>query len=432
MSLDSIVNVTIDAQTTTPSQTGFGVPLLAGYHTHFNERVRFYTSLTGMVSDGFTTSEGIYKAASAIFSQNPHPTRIAVGRFTTASTQTVRLSPTTLSNSTLYTVSINDEDLSFTSDASATLAEWTAGMTAAINASTQLFTATDASTYVSVAANAAGTIFFYEDVTGNIDFQDVTTDGSSIAAQLAAISLENDEWYCLVLPSAGKAEILAAAAYIETVKKIFIANSMDADIIGSGSGDLASDLEALSYARSALIWHKQSGQHAGAAWAGVMLPTDPGSATWKFKTLAGVSVDTLTETHQTNLTNKKANYYIEIADIGITSEGVTSSGEFIDVTVFVDWLQARMQERIFGILVNLPKLPFTDAGIAVVENAIRGQLKEGITVGGLVDGSEQVIVPKAIDISAAGKAARRLTGVTFQAQLAGAIHSLEIQGTVTL
>ena len=69
----------------------------------------------------------------------------------------------TAANSTLYTLTINGKDVSYTSDGSATVAEITAGLTAAWNASAQTeiaeVTATDSTTHVTLTGDTAGKPF---------------------------------------------------------------------------------------------------------------------------------------------------------------------------------------------------------------------------------------------------------------------------------
>ena len=120
--------------------------------------------------------------------------------------------------------------------------------------------------------------------------------------------------------------------------------------------------------------------------------------------------------------------------------------EFIDIIHGVDWLQARMEERIFSRLVNLPKVPFTNAGIAIIENEIRAVLENGIRVGLLspdpIDPTSDdrkrrtqpyiITVPQATEVPVNDRAERHLTGITFEARVAGAVHKVTVQGIVTV
>ena len=130
---------------------------------------------------------------------------------------------------------------------------------------------------------------------------------------------------------------------------------------------------------------------------------------------------------------KKANYYITVAGVSIVMNGQVSGNEWIDTIRGIDWLEARMKERLFSALINAPKIPYTDNGVAIIEAGVRAQLAEGIRVGFLAaDPAPEVTVPKVADIDPAQKAARILPDVSFSATLAGAIHEIEIDGVVSV
>lgn len=443
MSLDSIVNVTISTASQAVTQAGFGVPLIAGYHTHFAERVRFYTSLAGMTGDGFVSTDPFYKAASALLAQTPAPPRWAVGRCALAPTQVLNLTPAAVHLADYGVTILSDtevaERFNFTADGSSTVQEIVEGLVADIGSNVTNVTPTEDNTKV-ILTGSAGKWFGVEvdDDTGNANgmgqwtIKDVSTD-PGIATDLDAIALENNEWYGLILAHRSEAAALAAAAWVESNKKVMVVATQDSDAKSSSSTDLLSDLETAAYARTAGMYHHKPHEFPDAAWIGNLFPFDPGSETWKFKTLAGISASTLTETEKTNIRGKHANWYEQIGGVNITQEGWTAAGEFIDTTRFVDWLQARLQERIYGILVNSRKVPYTDGGVALIEAAVRAQLREGINAGGLAaDPEPSVSVPRVADVSTNDRAARLLPDVQFTATLAGAIHSLEITGTVSV
>ena len=106
---------------------------------------------------------------------------------------------------------------------------------------------------------------------------------------------------------------------------------------------------------------------------------------------------------------------------------------FIDITRSVDFLRARLQEFIYAQLANLDKIPFTDEGVAVIEAEVRAVLQLGIGQGILAANPEPVItVPRVADVSFSDKASRLLPDVEFEATLAGAIHSVQIEGVVSV
>ncbi len=198
--------------------------------------------------------------------------------------------------------------------------------------------------------------------------------------------------------------------------------------------DLGAELKALALDRTALFFSKTADtQFPEAAWSGGILPFDPGSITWFAKTLAGITVDDLTGTEKAKALGNNVNIYTTIGGVNMTQNGTMASGRFIDIRRGVDWIQARMEENIFFQIVNLPKIPYTDAGVAIIENEIRFVLNDAIDKDVIADDPEPTItVPKVLDVSANDRAARLLPDVKFTARLAGAIHKVEIQGTVSV
>ena len=437
-SLNNIVTVAISTLTSAVKQAGFGVPLIADYHTRFAERIRYYTSLSGMLADGFTVNDAAYKAAGAVLAQVPNVAKFAIGRRANPPDQQCDLT-FTVANSTLYQVDVIGPGgvtgtASFTSDASATLAEIHAGMISAINTLAAGVTATDQTTFVRVKAASAGQWF-------SVTVRDATKISAAqthadpgITADLAAIALEpGADFYGVTLTTQGAAEIAAAAVWVEANNRLGIFGSQDTAIIGSGSGDVASTVKTANQFRSIVAYHPKPAAFIGAAWLGSTLALDPGSVTFKFRKLSGVDLTVLTETNLTNLRNKNAGWFTDYGGIGITSEGTTAAGEFADVIRDRDYLQSRIQTDVFTVLTSNNKVPFTDAGISQVEAAIRGRLLDAVAVGILAnDPAPTVIVPLATAVAPADRAIRKLKPITFTARLAGAIHAVDITGTVTV
>jgi hypothetical protein len=444
MALADIVNVQISKQTASVARTGFGTPLVMSHEARLLAAfagilAKEYTEISQLATDLFSTTGPTYTIANAIFSQNPKVDKIVIGKRTSINFQRINLTVAAVRNSTAYSVIITGTTVTFTSDASATTAEIVAGLVTAINASavSGAVTATDvASTTVQIDSDASGVLFILEVVDRALLNQFNVTLDPGIVADFNAIRTDptgNDDWYVVVIDNPGAAEIQALATAVEAIPRMFAATSGDSDILTAATTDVASDLQLAAYARTFLLYHPQPFKGAGAAWAGRVLPFDPGSSTWKFKTLAGIEVYTLTPTERTNALGKNANIYERVAGRNITGEGVTSSGEFIDITHFIDFITARLMENVFFRLVNANKIPFTDAGIAIIENEVRGVMQLGISVGGFAaDPAPVVTVPRAKDVSSIDKANRLLPDVTFSATLAGAIHEVEINGVVTV
>ena len=438
--LDTIVQVTITATTVTPSRAGFGTPLIAAFFptTIFPERVRQYSSITAMTADGFGANDPVVRAATAIFSQNPHPPIIKVGRRANAPIQSIDITPTDTTEGVVNNLSVVSPDgtvtaISFTNGGSETIATIVTALQALLTAITGL-TATDIGpgTLVRCVADTAGDLFDYNTIANSLDILDGTAD-PGFAADLTAIRTEDDDWYALLLDSNSKAEIAAAAALIEALTKIGLFNSADSEVKDDVSGNIAETLEVANDARSALLFNEEILSYAAAAWAGKNLPTDPGSITWAFKTLAGIVADDLTDTETSNIESNDANHYQRTAGIDLTLQGTMANGQFIDVQRTIDALTARIQEDIFTILVNQPKLPYTNASVSLIKGTIRGAIRSFQDDEALDPETDPTITaPRVEDVASADRANRLLPDVEFTARIAGAIHSLTIQGTLTI
>lgn len=440
MSLSDVARVNITRETSAPSQVGFGKELIMSYHTVFTERAREYTSVDGMTDDGFALTDPAVRKAQAVFAQNPHPPSVIVGREENTVAKVIKITPvsTNLKASSDYILYLNGKEAKFTTDATPTVAEICTGMVASVDALGEAVTTADNTTDFTITADVAGVDFRLEIADRKIMHQKNTTaDGSpnGIVADIQAVRAENDDWYIAHLCHQGEACILAAAAYMETLVRGLIVTSADDEILDSTvTTDVASDLATAGYVRTLLSHHpKAETQNLDARWAGACLPYDPGSYTWNMFTLTGVDYVEYTTTEKATMESKYCNYYTQISGKSITQTGITPGGEWFDIINGIDWTQIRMQEALFGRLAAARKVPYTDPGAAILEGEIKGVLQKGVTRDiYAADPAPEVEVPLVSTQSVANRAARIFGGITFRATVAGAIHEVVVNGTVTV
>jgi len=265
--------------------------------------------------------------------------------------------------------------------------------------------------------------------TGKVDVGD-----ADLAATMTAVRDEDDDWYALIYVEHADADVEEAAVIIETLKKIYLSSSSTAGILdGTDDTDIGFTLKDAAYDRTGLIYHTDPATFPEAALLGRQLPLDPGSSTWKFKTLTGIASTSLSSAEKTAALASNVNTYTTVGGVNITEEGVMASGEYIDVIRGIDWLESRIKENVFAELVNQEKIPFTDGGIAAIEALIKEMLELGVGNGVLSNNPAPfTTVPLVANVLAADKAARTLTGVKFEGVLAGAIHKTTIAGVVTV
>jgi len=440
MSLNDIVNVTLTLQTNAPSQVGFGTLLFAAYHNEYVDRVRTYKTHAAVVAD-FGADHAISKAASVIFGQNPRPKQIKIGRRALPYTKSFELTPTDTTEGLVYSITLedsagNEETASYTVQAADTVALIVDGLVAAVTAFTTLdVTPTDDTTHMTLDADNAGDLFRITSISPELTVKDATTD-PGIATDLAAIQVVDDDWYGLALDSQSQDEIEAAAAWVESNRKLFLADSADGDIKGSGSTDVASTIEAAAYARTHVDYHHEVGSWLAAGRLAGELPHDPGSTTLEFKTITGVAVTPrshLSDTHKTNLEAKQAGYYTAIAGVNVTRGSRAGSRTFLDLTRGSDWFVQRVKERIFGLFTNNVKVPYTNTGIQTVLAEILALARIGKQRGVFdPEFATVVIAPDVAEIPVADRANRHLPDIEVSERFAGALHSVDLQVTISV
>lgn len=449
--LSEHVSMTITQDSVGIARAGFGVPLIVSCNAAFGERVRSYSDLAS-VGDDFATTSPEYLAARAMFSQSPHPTSVMIGRAVGKPTQVYTLNISTVEHSHTYKLTVKGPDLTTTdvtyaADAATTDGEIVVGLVAALNAvfatdgvtPQSVFTAAGATSPFTITADTAGAWFSVESTeVGYIKIEQTHAEPTpALATDLDAIQLENGDWYAFVTLYNSDAYVKAAAAWVEAVDapKIYAADlSMSETVtLAAGGSDTAQDLETLAYARTFTCYHPSPADMFGAAWLGKVLPLTPGSETWKFKTLSGVNPVATTSTHRVNLRAKTCNTIQTVAGRNITWEGNTLDGDFIDIQRGLDWLEDDMTKSVFEALAGANKIPYTNAGVALIEGKMRGTLKRAIAMGILTDDPAPVItVPKVADVSVANRTLRLLPDMKFSATVAGAIHKVTIAGVVSV
>lgn len=425
--LTDIIDIQISRETAAVAQTNFNVPLFISSHLNFVERARTYSSLLA-VADDFATTDSAYIAAQKFFGQTLKPAKIVIGR---RQIPGATINITTVTVGTSYVLTISGVPVSYTSVVDDTATDIIAGLKTAYDVTPI--------SGVTFTDNLDGTAT----LASAVDWSLTSSVNIAIASQPAteswgdtvdAVQAEDDTWYALTIESHLLTDVLAVAANIEAKKKVFGTSSASQDIKGTGTTDLFSQLKALSYQRTFGLWSADADtNYPECAWIGYQLQEQPGSNTWAYKTLSGFTVSRLSDTESKNIQAKNGNTYETVGGLNTTIGGKMFGGEWIDVMVFVDWLEQRMKERLWFRMANSKKIPYTSAGAAIIEAEIRAQLNDGIRAGGLADSPAPIVtVPDVLSVAANLRAQRIFEGITFEARLAGAIHFVKIRGTVTV
>lgn len=274
---------------------------------------------------------------------------------------------------------------------------------------------------------------------------------ATMTVTLDAIYAESPDFYGVVTAERDTTKQTAAGAWCLSNEKLYCTADDDPNITDQAFGvdttSLAYVFQNASNGRVSMFFkgdaNVTANKYSDAAYLGQMLAETAGTWTGDAKTLAGESADDLTSTQRKNAHDKFCNTYEQYGAVNIVRQGWTSDGQFTDIVVFLDWLKARIQENVFTLKLNLKKISYDDPGITTVENAVRQILKVAQDNGAITadsfdpvtkarTGGFETSVPLAADVPIADKTNRILKNVKFTCWYTGAVHTIEIDGTVVL
>lgn len=257
-------------------------------------------------------------------------------------------------------------------------------------------------------------------------------------------ALATSGWYCICPVGMENSEVAEVIEWTETQNRIcgYIEIDPESPVVDTG-------LYLRSFAVYPGVSEKQKTEDipeenkygAAAAMAVRAMNYHAGEETWALKQVSSVTPASVSSTFLNKLSEANVSCIIAVASKNVSYGGKTNGGEWIDVIRFRDWLQNDMQVRVVNLLLTNPKIPYTDAGIGLVENQMLASLKDGQKYGGIApteydsDGNANqgyiTSVPLASELTSTQKASRVLTDCKFSARLAGAIHLVEISGSLT-
>jgi hypothetical protein len=264
-----------------------------------------------------------------------------------------------------------------------------------------------------------------------------------VVTDLVAIRDENNDWYGICDTKHDETRAVDIATWVEAHEKLFVTVLSDPANITAATTDTTSTaalLKAGNFFRTAWWYNPDPLQFVDVAISSKSFTKYPGQETWANQRLAGVTTTFMSEGNSINVQQKNGNTFEPFRNIAITQYGKVAGGEWIDVIRFRDWLCEEIKVRIFQQMID-NRIPYTDPGIAIIRSRLQQALDFGVQRGGIapdevtIEGklnpSYSITVPLASSVSSNDKANRILRDVYFTARLAGAIHVVEIQGTLT-
>lgn len=456
--VDGIVRLNIVQQTGAIPTSLTTIPLILGVTDpgwDADDFVHAYTSAADMLTDGFESTSPEYAYALILTSQTTVPGEFLVGRRQGAGTPAVaqvdKMTMQSVTANTLYKLSVNGKVYSYTSGGNDSVSTVLTGLGASIAADSAAPLTASLETgggTLDLTAKVAGQALTYTNVDAGLTITNATASSTAQpspleVADLEAVQMQDDSWYGLLLPHATDADIEVAAEWIAPQHKFLWATVNDPDVAaGNNTSDILSTLAAKGYDNVAIVYSPANyaiGIEAG--WVGGQLPQVPGSNTWMFKQIVGATPDKLsTQQVQTiagiqvnGTAGKKGNVYTEVVKgIPMMQAGRAVSGQFIDITIGLDWLYFNLSSQLFGALQGATgKIPYTNGGVAILKgvlSAVLGQARDN----GLLQPGFNVTAPDVSTVPQSQRANRVAPTLSFTATLNGAVHAVQVSGTVSV
>lgn len=194
--------------------------------------------------------------------------------------------------------------------------------------------------------------------------------------------------------------------------------------------DLLDQVKELEFDTVIPAYHHDEDMFLGEAIA-VEMSYDVGGKTAKFKNLTGITEAQVNATQLKELEDANINTYVRKMGVLQTTEGLTSSGEYIDVVLGEYWIRFRMEEELMHLALNNGKIPYTNQGIGMMVGVVESVLKAAVGQGILMEGQYRVDYKRREEVSNNEVTNRDFSHIKWVATLAGAIHTGTISGVLT-
>ena len=269
----------------------------------------------------------------------------------------------------------------------------------------------------------------------------------------------NCDWRYMVLVKTGTSSVsmksvaLKLASYIEScgAYKVLCLDLITEKVTGDGNGLLYEDYKSnyasfKSFERTfsyvGIPVYDGGGDSTSNSICTALLAhtgnKEVGSFTYKNMSLKGVYADeSITKAQLEEYHGINVNAYVHKAGYDCTSEGKLANGQYIDILDAKDWLITQIKYRLQQLLIINDKVPYDDNGIAMLESVVVDVLKEAYDNGMIAEsedggGAYTVNFAKRSETKSSDREQRQYMEGKFSFDLAGAVHTVTVNGVINI
>jgi hypothetical protein len=394
--LDYVVDVTVQVNPQAVQPPKFNQQLIIGNSTAIpsygtSPRCRLYQGgisiLQAMLADGFLVTSPEYLGASFYLQQQPTPFYLWIGRQDGTAIGTIQV------NSTNGGINYKVGD------------QVTVVQTGASHAVLQIMTVDGTGKVTSVQPISQGTGYTVAAglaTTGGSGTGlqvDILTLGESALQAVQACRIASPFWYLFTVLNSSDADNTAISEWAQTASPVcqnFFVTTAPAVLVGT-AGNIFDTLMKGNYNRyigtyittqtgtapnntyfACALMGVAAGRNTGLSGSYFILP---------FKNVVGMTVESLTPSQYSNITNKNGNAYISYANTyNSLSPGITGSGQYFDQILGIDMLVSDLQYDMTNTLYQYPAVPQTDEGQSILLHSANGSCGKSVNRGFLSSG----------------------------------------------
>lgn len=278
--------------------------------------------------------------------------------------------------------------------------------------------------------------------------KDAKTAAESFIEQIKKFQSEVDnDWYYLLTDKDEDEYVTALAKFAE-------ASEPSEAELGAGvedhrkfyMGQTSNKAFVCNTARAAVIYADADNlnEEPDASYTGNVGPFYPTSVTWKFKrpqdgnasTTKLITLPLLTDGEREALLENHVNFLTEEYKRQYVKDGTCLNGEFIDVVLGGDWIAKRMRDLLYDILLENANINYGDDGFGMIGTAVLQALAEATDLNIIARDPESktgvftVVIPKYAESTEDQRRNRVMPDITWEAQLAGAVHQVKTKGVL--
>lgn len=244
----------------------------------------------------------------------------------------------------------------------------------------------------------------------------------------AWLTANKDKDFRHIIPIMGTGETLAEI--------ITVVNTLENKMLFA-TVDAKSELPTTQSERVVCVVYGGASAYPNAAVVGAAAGLAAGSFTYKNLILTGIEPEDLGAAAVEEIHDAGGICIIKKAGDVVTSEGITTDGEYIDIVDSKDYIINNIVYQGQKLLNDSKKLSFDNVGISMLESVVTNVLAEAYNMGIIAtsdDGEAAYSTNFAgrDEVNASDRAARKYNGGKFSFDLAGAIHNATVNGTIVV